>query len=415
MKAQKGGLHKEASEYFMAHLREKPDHIKSKIALKESAQKYLATLTSKFYQISTSGTDKEAIDAFLACEQFNRKVDRIGVSLDFDNQARVEYQKHLESYSDVKYAEAKELFDNKQYGPAQVIFGEIYVLNPSFRDVSAMLVDAQVIPLYSQALEEYGSGQFKSAYRSLKKVNQLKYGYKDVATIMEDALIKGRINLAFFPLSSNNVYSTVVEEVNAHLLSDIVRKKDEMLQVLDKSKVERVISEQNFVLRNSEDAVKIGGLLGAKVLLTGKVIDYSFEGGQAREIPKSGYVIRNVQNGTDATGKPIWTQQRHNITYYEVMGASRGTIKIEYQLVSTENGQVLFSDIVTKEVTDEVHYFKADQELSYVNSDTENMSKYRSLNNNKKNLAGERPIRSKLIEIACDQISSSVLSRCADL
>jgi hypothetical protein len=75
----------------------------------------------------------------------------------------------------------------------------------------------------------------------------------------------------------------------------------------------------------------------------------------------------------------------------------------------------LFSDIVTKEITDEVHYFKSDQELGYVNSDIENMSRYRSLNNNKKNLAGERQIRTSLIDVACDQVSSAVVSKCAGL
>lgn len=415
LKAQKGGLHKEASEYFIAHLREKPDHIKSKVALKESGQKHLNSLIGKFHHQSSSGSDKEAVDAFLSCEQYYRLVDRAGVELEFDNQARVEYKQHLDNFSELRYSEGLEKYSNREYGPAQIIFAEIYALNSSYKDVSTLLIESQVIPLYQSAMEDYNNGQYKSAYKSFKRITQLKYGYKDVSIVMEDALIKSRINLAFFPFNSSQVSSGVVEEVNAHILSDIIHKKDELLQVLDKSKVDRVISEQNFVIRNSEDVVKIGGLLGAKVLLTGKVIEYSFEGGHARETPKSGYIIRNESTGVDANGKATWTQKRYNITYYEVMGASRGTIKIEYQLVSTENGQVLFSDIVTKEVTDDVHYFKSDQELQYVNSETENMSKYRNLNNNKKNLAGEREIRNALIDKACDDVSGRVVSRCSGL
>ena len=73
------------------------------------------------------------------------------------------------------------------------------------------------------------------------------------------------------------------------------------------------------------------------------------------------------------------------------------------------------SGIETKEVTDEVHYFKSDQELGYVNSDIENMSRYRSLNNNKKNLAGERQIRTSLIDVACENVSLNVVSKCSIL
>jgi len=413
MKTQKAGLHKEATDYFIAHLKEKPDHIKSKIGLKQSGQLYLNGLINKFQQQSASGSDKDAVDAYLTCDLFFRSVNKVGVELEFDNRYKNEYKVHLDNFSETKYTQAFDDYKNKRYSDAETIFNEIYALNPDYKDVHNLLIDSKVIPLYDVAYGQYTSGSYKEAYLSFKRLNQLRTGYKDVSTLMEESLIQARLNLAFFPLNSNSVSNVVLDEVNGSLLSKIMNRKTELLQVLDKSKVERVISEQNFVLRNSDDAVKIGGMLGAKILLTGKIIEYSFEGGQAREIPKNGYVLRTEQTGTDANGKAIFTQRRVNIVFYEVMGRSLGTIKIEYQLISTENGQVLFSDIITKSVTDDVHYFKADQQLMYVNSDSEDMQRYKKLNNNKQKLSGEREVRTAVIDTACDDISRNVVSKCS--
>ncbi|MBX7052881.1 MAG: CsgG/HfaB family protein [Flavobacteriales bacterium] len=361
-----GLVHEAANSYYTA-LQKKRSNVDAQIGLKKNGQLVLNEMLNEFAKTKNFGTKKEAVYAYHKARDYKEKVQGVGVTLQLADFYVSDYEAVKSAYLTDLYDNGTTLLEEQKYQEAESVFAEIRRLDPNYKDAKDLADIAYLEPLYAEAKKSMDVQFYRAAYGNLEKVIARKPDYKNAAALRKECLDKGMYTIAMINFENASGITGLDSKVSAYTLDALTDIQDPFLKVVDRENMELIIREQQLQLSGAIDentAVQVGQLIGAQALLTGTVLSYSEKKGTLKSKVRNGYeeYEERVLNKTD--GKYYMQPRYRSVTYTEYYNTNSCVVSFQYKLVNLKTGEILKTEIIEKEVSDEVLYGRYDGNAS---------------------------------------------------
>ncbi|MFT5878904.1 MAG: tetratricopeptide (TPR) repeat protein, partial [Dokdonia sp.] len=358
-KLQAAGLNEEAAAFFLQALQRNPKNVDAKIGLKTTGQIQIEKSLTSFYKAYSVTNYKGAVYKYQEALNYARQYGRF-VNIEIPPYYNDYYQEMLGVYLADRYESAGDLLYEENFKEAKEIYSEILKLDPEYKDVKDLNLQSIIEPLYRLGVAAFDADKFRKCYGIMAEVLAKKTNYKDAIDYKERALEEGQVTVAvleFQSVVSNK--KNIVQSIQSAVVSGIIKTNDPFIKVLDRSNMDALIKEQKINVTDAafgNSAIRAGELLGANMLIQGKLINYSFSGGKITRQLKQGFESYKVKK-TDADTKKTYYQTYYKrVGYYEYTGSSTVYSEVQYQLISAETGEVVKSDVLRQRKSDNVNY-----------------------------------------------------------
>ncbi|MFN0031523.1 MAG: CsgG/HfaB family protein [Flavobacteriales bacterium] len=362
-KQEAAGLTQEAAGSYYTALQKKRTNVDAQIGMKKNGQLVLNNLLNDFAKQKNFGTNRTAVDAFHKARNYRDQVQGVGVTLLLADFYEADYNQSKNALLDELYEAGTTLLEAQKYQEAEVKFSEIKALDPNFKDSKDLGDIAYLEPLYSAALTEMELKHYRAAHTNLQKVIQRKIDYKNAVSLSKECLEKGMYTVALLPFENASGTQGLDAKVSAYTLEAMTEIKDPFLKVVDREHMQAIMNEQHLQLSGVIDqntAVQVGNLVGAQALLTGTVLSYSEKKGTLKSKQRDSYTAYQEKVLNKDDGKYYYQTRYKPSSYTEYYNTNNCTVTFQYKLISLQTGEILKTEIITKEVTDEVLYAKYD-------------------------------------------------------
>ncbi len=358
------GLYAEAAEMYLQSAQRNQKNVEAKIGLKKTGQMVLNDKLSEFFkQFSMGDTKAEAVNAYLAAQEYADRVQRMGVMLEIPENYKKDFAQVKGEYLVQLYTEGQDLLAKQDFKAAEAKFARIAQLEPGYKDASSLQDIAYLEPLYRSGSAHLEGGRYRSAYNDLEKVLAKNPDYKDAKALRQDALTRGQYSIAVLPFSGAGVSKDVTARVQAYAITALIEVRDPFLKVVDRENIDRILQEQRLGLSGVVDeqtAVSAGKLMGAQAVLMGTVMDYREMPGSLRRSTKDGFESYRVRQLNPETNEYSFVVKYKPVKYVEYFQENKVYASFSYKLVSLETGEVLMSKVVEKETSDQAYYASYD-------------------------------------------------------
>ena len=353
---QMAGMDRQAADLYYLALRKKPGYLDAMVGLKMAGQGVLDARTGEFQGYALGGQRAEAISTYEDMTRYVAKMSSVKVDLLIPPSVVSSHANLVDDHLIELDAEAHEQLAAEDFAGAQTSLEEIIRLDPTYGDAAALLIVAKAEPQYRAGKLAYEAAFFRKASASFNGVLKLDRAYKDAAVLLASALDEGRFNVAVTSFDSNANQKDIALEMRSGIQNALLNTTDPFIGVVDRTLREDIIAEQELSLSGiSDETVDVGGLAGAKAILTGAVLQFSSE--TSRQISTTRNAFRKFfKEVVDDEGKT-----RKVAAYaparYTLHNQSRTVqLKFEIKLVSTETGAVLMSQVEQVQVEDAIEF-----------------------------------------------------------
>lgn len=360
-----GLVHEAAGSYYTA-VQKKRSNVDAQIGLKKNGQLVLNEMLNEFAKEKNFGSNKKAVYSFHAARDYRDRVQGVGVKLQLSDFYEADYQTCKNAYLLELYDEGTTLLEDQKYGEAETRFDEIRKLDPNYKDAKNLGDIAYLEPLYSEGKREMEIGHFRAAYDQFGKVVARKSDYKNAEELRKKCLNDGIYTIAMLDFENASGSQGLDAKISAYTLDALSDVKDPFLRVVDREHMEAIIREQQLQLSGAIDentAVQVGELVGAQAILTGTILSYDEKKGTLKAKQREGYTSyqERVLNKTDGL---YYMQTRYKrANYTEYYNSNSCSVSFQYKLISLKTGEILKTEIIQKEVNDEVLYGKFDGDI----------------------------------------------------
>lgn len=392
-KLQKSGLNDEASSFYFQSLLLNPTNVDAKIGLKQTGQIRIEATLTEFYKAYSVANYRESVYKYREALALKEKYGKY-VSLEIPAYYEANYIEMRDIYIDKRYEKAGDLLYAEKFDDANVIYKEILQIYPEYKDVADLSLSSTIEPLYRKGINAFDADEFRKCYGYMVKVLKQKSSYKDAIDFKNRALEEGQVTIAVMPFESNIAEKSVItQSIQSDVIAGIIKSKDPFIKVLDRTNADKLIKEQQISVQGN-GAIQAGELLGANLLVTGKLIAYTYSGGKVTRKIMQGFESYQVKMLNRSNNKIYYETRFNRVFYFEFTGQSSLTAELQYQLISAETGEVLNAEVLKDTKIDRVNYvnYKGDYRKlypgkfsgpgnSFINSDQvyTSMSKVRSL------------------------------------
>lgn len=357
-----GLVHDAANSYYTA-LQKKRTNIDAQIGLKKTGQLVLNEMLNDFAKSKNFGSKKDAVNAYHKARDYRDRAMGVGVTLQLADFYVSDYESVKSAYLIDLYDNGTTLLEDQKYQEAEGVFAEIRRLDPNYKDAKDLGDIAYLEPLYAEAKKSMAIEHYREAYINLEKVISRKTDYKDAAALRKECLNKGMYTIAMINFENASGVEGLSAKVSAYALDALTDIKDPFLKVVDRENMHLIISEQQLQLSGAIDentAVQVGNLIGAQALLTGTVLSYSEKRGTLKSKVRNGYEEYQEKALNKTDGKYYMQTKYRLTTYTEYYNTNSCTVSFQYKLVNLKTGEILKTEIIDKEITDEVLYGRYD-------------------------------------------------------
>jgi len=360
-KFSEAGIHDQAVTYYLKALNKKGSYVDAQVGLLNSGRAILNELSSKFFQAYSKGDHKTAVYAYLDMEQFVDRVSNYTSKISIAQSYKDDFQDSKRIYVESRFDQANNLISEDKFKAANSIFEEIEKIEPNFegQDFEALKELALLEPYYRRGSKDLNNQKFRSAYGEFKFIEGENPNYKDAKFKLSDALENAQYTIGLMKFENLSYDKSVSEYLSSEITDNILKSGNPFVKIIDRSNMDRIVKEQMMNMSgvtNGSVAIQAGELVGAKALLLGTVLKVT-KVSQAPRVSKvkaySSYQVKLY----DAETKKTYQETRYKKTSYnQYDGFNKVTISFKYQLISTETGQILLSDIIEKSSKSEVSY-----------------------------------------------------------
>jgi len=366
-KLEEAGLYSDAALFYYNSLLKNRNNIDARIGLTKMGQRMLNNKVDEFTKTKAMGETKDAVYAYLEAMAYHDKVERLGIDLTYPRYITDDYEDVKAAYVKELYNESNDLMADKRFDQATVILKEIEKLEPGYKDVSALKNTAVNEPLYLAAVRHFDAGRYRLAYYEFDEIYRADPNYKDAGILREECLDLGKFPVAIGEFKNSSSRRGVNDRLTAFVITELSAINDPFLKIVERDNLELILEEQRMSLSGIVDegtAVEVGNLLGAKAIITGTVLSYDERKGQLKVSEKRGYEGYRVKLYNKEQDKHYYQTRYKPVTYKEYYNANEVSISFQYKAISLETGEVLFSDISEKKISDDVYYASYDGEAT---------------------------------------------------
>lgn len=360
-KQEAAGLTSEAANSYFVALQKKRNNIDAQIGMKKNGQLVLNNMLNEFAKQKNFGTNRSAVDAYHAARDYYNRVQAVGVQLLLADYYETDYMAAKGALLTELYEAGTALLEDQKYQDAEAKFAEIRALDPNYKDSQELGDIAYLEPLYSQAKSEMEATHYRAAYDLLGKVLTRKSTYKDASSLSKQCLEKGMYTIALLPFENASGTQGLDAKVAAYTLEAMTDIKDPFLRVVDREHMQAILQEQKLQLSGVIDqntAVTVGELVGAQALLTGTVLSYTEKKGTLKSLQRDGYAEYKEKVLDKETGKYFYQSRYKPTKYTEYYNTNVCIVSFQYKLINLKTGEIIKTEIIEKEMKDEVTYGK---------------------------------------------------------
>jgi hypothetical protein len=328
---EEGGMKKEAFARYeqLDHQYSKPE---GKLGMRRIAQSELDAKYAKARMLCMSGNFEAAFTAFdEAYSDYSRRKD-LELTLPADGEMQRDACKR--DFVESLYKEAEKLAIDGQYELAKEAISKLLRYDPNNAKAGYLEILCDILPNYNAGVKAFELGLYEDAYRYLNEVTKLDAGYKDALQLRDQALKKAQFTLAFIPINESN-HNDLQLKISAAVKQAILDLNNPMIRLVDRDDLNPLIQEQSksmTALFDDKTAIEAGKLLGARYLITGRLVGYNYNGPKTRQIEKKGYLGPNTSSG--------------KIKYTEFSESSSLSASFKFQIVDSETGEVYASGMI---------------------------------------------------------------------
>lgn len=357
---EEAGLYEEAADFYYIALLKNASNVDAKIGLKKNAQKVLDDKFAKFYQAHGADQFKAAVIFYVEAKDYKEKIEQF-VRLDEAAYYKGYYEEAKGSYLRELYEEARNFMEDGKYEQADNNLKEIAKWDSSYGDINTLSKVSTVEPKYQEALAAMDINNYIKAYLIFNEIIEIKgKNYKESAQLRDECLSKAMQSLAVLPFENQSDASLEVSDnFYGRIVQKLLATNNDFLRLTDRRNMNQLIEEQKLGLSGLIDertAASAGKLLGAKLVLIGKIIQYEEMPGRIALEEKQGFLRVNRRLYNKQGGFYYNDVGWDKVYYQEATGASLVKANFEFQLISSETGEILVGDVFSIEKRDQVNY-----------------------------------------------------------
>ncbi|MCG9881780.1 MAG: penicillin-binding protein activator LpoB [Bacteroidia bacterium] len=349
-----------AANYYYNVLLLKPNMLEAKQALQQSGGMVLQNKFSAFNKYVIEKEDEKAIKQYLSCKKYYAKCQSVGVELPWVSMYDPIYEDLKNEFVSAQYDMGLEHMRANRYDQAEAVFTKISEIDSTYKDATVLRLKSILEPLYQHGQKMMELEQYKEAFRDFEKVIKLDRTYKNALNLREEALKKASVGLGVLPVQNQTRMQGFDSRLYQQLIATLVQNKNPFLKVVDRSSLESMLREQSLGMSgmiDPESAAKAGKIIGLKYVLMTAISDLVFEDNGVQSDSLVAYEAYSGQiPGTLPNSLPQTVTRFKKVKYFDQSQKRRLYYRVFYQLVSTQTAQVVASDVISEEMSDEVHY-----------------------------------------------------------
>ena len=194
---------------------------------------------------------------------------------------------------DAKLREAEALFQfasaafrEDRFQQAIGLARQCLQFDPRHGEAHHLIRMAEAEPLFREGQQAEQLGLWRKAHARYEAVARLDAAHKDVVQRLEHCKRMARYTLAYLPVQASRSKRTILgfeigsgpvdQELAVVVQREVLALKDPFLQLIDRGSTDVILAEQRRQMNEtfSEQAAVAGRLLGARYILTGRVLKY---------------------------------------------------------------------------------------------------------------------------------------------
>jgi len=354
------GMYNEATDYYLRALAKKPDYVEGKMALKTCAEKVMGIKRDTFFVAKNREDWGVVVYTYIDMERYVAKV-KSQVDVSIPSYYKEDFELAKSNYLDLRFRKANILMAKEDFGGAEVIYNEISTLDENYKDVAALKKIAKIEPIYRRGVAAMKTEKYRQAYYAFQEVTAQDAAYKDASVQMNEALTQAQFAIAFSKFQNYSSMPEAADVLSSKIISNVINHKGPFIKVIDRSNMEYILKEQKLSMTGAVDAnsaANAGGLMGAKAMVLGTLIDV-----KVYETPVTGKTVKGyesylVQKINAQTQQPYFETNYKKVTYNEFSGSRQVTMSFEYKMISTTTGEILLTGIKTLTQSSSVRYIQ---------------------------------------------------------
>jgi len=357
-KLAKAGLYQDAADFYLESLRRNSSNVDARIGLRKNGEKLLDDHLQEFYKAHAMNESKKAVYAYHKAKNYHTLLANYKINLEFPSHYNDLYDESKGSYLSDLYKEGSQLQEDEKYQQAEIKFKEILKFDPHYKNTTSLLNVAKAEPHYKKGLTFYDNENYRQAYVHFDEVTKVDPHYKDVEELKEESLSESMFTIGIMPFENKTRNTSADDRISAHVVSEVSELHNPFIKLVDRENTSKLLEEQKLGLSGVLDektAANAGQLLGVKAVLLGKVINYTESSGSLSKDYRKAYEPYKEKR-YDKEGKSYYVTKYKQIYYYEYKQQNSVAVSFQYQLISSETGQILITNVVDKTFADKVNY-----------------------------------------------------------
>ena len=355
------GIHKEAVEFYIKALSKDRSHVSAIQGLRKSGSAVLNSFQSDFFRAYSNYEYKLAVYTYIDMEKFQTRLNKMNADLRIPRHSQEDYKDAKAKYLEQRFEEANEMMARESFTSAEEVFKEITTIEPNYggEDMDNLMEISKLEPPYRDANIKLDLNKNRYAYYEFKKVVEVNPNYKDAKVKMDEALELAEYPIGVLKFKNFSYESGADVKVYSMMMDDLIKNKGPFLKVLDRSNMDRVLNEKHVTVNgwlSGKEAVEAGGFIGAKAILSGKIISVIKSSKSPKPKIVRGYKKRVVKTYNKSTKKTTSKNVYDKVSFKNYKGHNSVKIMFQFMLVSAETGEVLLSEVVEEKIRSEVNY-----------------------------------------------------------
>jgi tetratricopeptide (TPR) repeat protein len=291
------GMWDEAYERYAAVFERKPKEVQAHIGMKRSAQALFDRMQQRAVLAYRSNELETGDQARSEAISFRNRMQRDGIVLEENLLIEADRNAAVKAKAAKLYAEAEAAFRAERFDDAESLAIACTRLDRENRDAEHLMKLAQVEPLYREALLGMELKLWREAYRKFEQVIKLDAGHKDSMQRMAECRQHAAYTLTYVPLFNRGLQAVTIDvnasssSLDAQLAANIKRHildlHDDLVMLVDRDNTDELLAEQQRQMSGVYDeryVAEAGKLLGARYVLTGKILRYDDVLGRNMEV-----------------------------------------------------------------------------------------------------------------------------------
>lgn len=351
------GSYEESANYYYNALLKAPGNKRAQEGLKQSAQQVLNDKFTQFSKLVLANKIEEAIGQYKNAEKYANNAKSVGVTLDWPTEYDEVYADIRSEYVLTLYDDALRLLKEKKFDAAEKQFQQMAEYDPAYKDLTILRLNTVLEPLYQRGVQQLAAGKYKDAYNSFDRLLELDDHYKDASEQRQLAKEKATISLGVFPVLNNTGKTGEERLLNQYLAEDLSKKNtNAYVRVSKSAEFHANLQSRGWDrITDATKAAEAGRNFDYRYVLLVQLLSADEKVTPFMKAEREAYEAFSEGIRNPITGTYNYITKFRKTKYDDTYEARKLTYRVAYQLISSADGRILYSDESVIEKSDEQH------------------------------------------------------------